>query len=126
VVEDAEPQRRPAVDAGRGDEPEPALLERRHEPVDERRPVLALTRRPAKADDPERRRRRELEPLARLDPSVRELGEVERAVDRLAESSDAEGVRSESQTLNARAERVSWSPRSAKFVSSSRAAASRR
>src|SRR5207253_6502030 len=84
----AEADRRAAVHERRGDESESARLER----VDEARVqgVLVLLEAPAQADDPERGRGRELERRAREDAPARDVGEVERPLDRRTEGVEAE------------------------------------
>jgi len=125
VVEDAQAQRGPPVHASRGDEADLALLERGHETVRQLLLVLPVPRQPPEADDAEGGRCHELQPLALVDQPVRELGEIEAAVDRLAERVEPERRR-ESQSLNARVVRVSWRPRSAKLTSWLVTSASRR
>ncbi len=68
--------------------------------------VSSSSRRPgAEADDSERRRRGELERVARIDASTRQLSEVERPVDRGAERVDAERCEREPELEGARGAR---------------------
>ena len=99
VVEDAEAERVAAVQAGRGDEAEAALLERGRRA----RVAVVVESRRAEAHDAERRRR----DRARACRSPRRAraragGEVERAVDRRAERVEPERPQREPELQRAR------------------------
>ena len=108
MVEDAEAQHEAAAHAPRGDEHVTLLLDLIGDPrVDPLEPRLVVDARGTapERDDPERRRRHELEVGRCSDLALRMSGQVEAAIDRVAEGGDAEVAQRDPELQGAAASR---------------------